>query len=111
MGNILRNSLLLLAAVPAAKKPDPKAAQAGKIALEVTDGFVIPTYRALVAATTAQDSAWKQFAAKREAGDFASLRAAYNAASDAWAKAQLIKTGPVTLFLRYDRFAYWPEAR
>jgi predicted lipoprotein len=111
MGNILRDSLLVLAAVPAAKQPDTKAAQAGKIALAVTDGFVIPTYRALVAATAAQDSAWKQFAAKREVGDFASLRAAYNTAADAWARAQLIKTGPVTLFLRYDRFAYWPEAR
>jgi predicted lipoprotein len=111
MGNILRNSLLVLAAVPAAKKPDPKAAQAGRIALAVTEQFVIPTYRALVAATAAQDSAWKQFAAKRDAGDFASLRTAYNSVADAWAKAQLIKTGPVTLFLRYDRFAYWPEAR
>jgi hypothetical protein len=25
--------------------------------------------------------------------------------------AQLVKTGPITLFLRYDRFGYWPEAR
>ena len=30
---------------------------------------------------------------------------------DAWARAQLIKTGPLSLFLRYERFAYWPEAR
>jgi predicted lipoprotein len=115
-----RNSLLVLAATPApaqpgAKappaKPDPKAAQAAKIALAVTDQFVIPTYRALVQASEAQEKAWTGFAAKRETGDFASLRAAYNAAADAWAKAQLIKTGPITLFLRYDRFAYWPEAR
>lgn len=111
MGDILRNSLLVLAAAPAAKKPDPKAAQAGRIALAVTDQFVIPTYRTLVAATEAQERAWTAFAAKRETGDFASLRTSYNALADAWAKAQLIKTGPVTLFLRYDRFAYWPEAR
>ena len=111
MGDILRNSLLVLAAAPAAKKPDPKAAQAGKIALAVTDEFVIPAYRALVQAAEAQEKAWTAFAVQREAGDFASLRASYTALADSWAKAQLIKTGPVTLFLRYDRFAYWPEAR
>jgi predicted lipoprotein len=109
-----RKSLLVLAAAPAPKapaKPDPKAAQAGKIALAVTDQFVIPTYRALVQATDAQEKAWTAFAAKRESGDFPSLKAAYDAAADAWANAQFIKTGPITLFLRYDRFAYWPEAR
>ncbi|HEY4265381.1 MAG TPA: imelysin family protein [Micropepsaceae bacterium] len=120
MVNVSRNSLLVLAAAPvpakaaaqsAPAKPDPKAVQAGKIALAVTDRFVIPTYRALVQASAAQEAAWVAFAAKREAGDFTSLRAAYNADADAWAKAQLIKTGPITLFLRYDRFAYWPEAR
>ncbi|HXJ03397.1 MAG TPA: imelysin family protein [Micropepsaceae bacterium] len=115
MAILPRNSLLVLAAVPAGAKPpakpDPKAAQAGKIALAVTDQFVIPTYQALVQACEAEEKAWTVFAAKREAGDFASLRAAYNGVADAWANAQLIKTGPITLFLRYDRFAYWPEAR
>jgi predicted lipoprotein len=115
MGKFPRRSLLVLAAAaapgPAPAKPNPKAAQAGKIALAVADQFIIPTYRALVQATDAQEKAWAAFAAKRETGDFASLRAAYNSACDAWANAQLIKTGPITLFLRYDRFAYWPEAR
>jgi predicted lipoprotein len=109
-----RKSLLILAAAPAPgapAKPDPKAVQAGKTALTVVDQFVIPAYRALVQATDTQEKAWTAFAAKRESGDFQSLRTAYNAAADAWASAQIIKTGPITLFLRYDRFAYWPEAR
>lgn len=108
---ISRNPLLVLAAAAAPAKPDPKAAQAAKIALAVADQYVIPTYRALAEATDAQEKAWAAFAAKRETGDIAPLRAAYNTACDAWANAQLIKTGPITLFLRYDRFAYWPEAR
>ena len=112
MGIFPRSSLLVLAAAPAPAKPNPKAAaQASKAALALADGFVIPAYRNLVQATEAQEKAWAAFAAKREAGDFASLRAAYNGAADAWANAQFIKTGPITLFLRYDRFAYWPEAR
>src|SRR3954465_8296080 len=115
MANFPGNSLLVLAAAPAPAKPDAKAraarAAAAKTALAVTDQFVIPTYRALVQATDAQEKAWTAFAAKRESGDFQSLRTAYNAVADAWANAQLIKTGPITLFLRFDRFAYWPEAR
>src|SRR5262249_32712681 len=39
------------------------------------------------------------------------LRVVYAGACDAWANAQLIKIGPISLFLRADRFAYWPEAR
>src|SRR5438445_9736619 len=100
-----RSSLLVLAAAPARAKPNPKAAaQAAKAVLALTDGFVIPAYRNLVQASEAQEKAWTAFAAKREAGDFASLRAAYNGAADAWAQAQFVKTGPITLFLRYDRF-------
>jgi hypothetical protein len=111
-----QTSLLVLAAATPAK-PNPKAApakpnpKAAKAALTVTDQFVIPAYRTLVQTAEAQAAAWTAFAAKRETGDFASLRTAYHAAADAWANAQLIKTGPVTLFLRYDRFGYWPEAR
>ena len=106
-----RPSLLLLAAAPARAKPNPKAALASKAALALVDQFVIPAYQNLVQTTEAQEKTWTAFAAKREAGDFASLRAAYNATADSWANAQFIKTGPITLFLRYDRFAYWPEAR
>jgi len=119
MGIFPRASLLVLAAAPAPAKPNPKAAaqaakaaaQAAKAALALTDQFVIPAYRNLVQECEAQEKAWTAFAAKRETGDFPSLRAAYNATADSWANAQFIKTGPITLFLRYDRFAYWPEAR
>lgn len=103
-----RTSLLVLAAAAAPARPNPKAAQA---ALAVVDQFVIPAYRRLAQAADAQEKAWTDFAAKRDAGDFQALRAAYHAAADAWANAQIVKTGPITLFLRYERFAYWPEAR
>ncbi len=107
------NPLLLIAAnaapaKPVPAKPNPKT-QA--IALAVVDGFVIPAYRTLGVATQTQDEAWAAFNANRAAGNFLSLLTAYGTACDAWANAQLIKTGPISLFLRADRFAYWPEAR
>ena len=91
--------------------PNPKAAQAARAVLAVVDRYIISSYRALAEAADAQEKAWTAFATNRAGGDFESLKAAYNATADAWARAQLIKTGPLSLFLRYERFAYWPEAR
>ena len=91
--------------------PNPKAAQAAKAVLAAVDRFIIPSYRALAEAADAQEKTWTAFAANRAAGNFAGLKTAYNTTADAWAKAQLVKTGPLSLFLRYERFAYWPEAR
>ena len=105
------NSLLKLVAAARPAPPNPKAAQAARAVLAVIDRAVIPSYRALSQAADVQEKAWTVFAANRAAGDVPSLRAAYNTTADAWARAQLIKTGPLSLFLRYERFAYWPEAR
>jgi predicted lipoprotein len=104
-------SLLKLAAAVRPAAPNPKAAQAAKAVLAAVDRHIIPSYRALAEAADAQEKAWTAFAANRTQGDAQSLRAAYNTTADAWARAQLVKTGPLSLFLRYERFAYWPEAR
>jgi hypothetical protein len=100
-----------------AGKPAPtpeqlaKQALAAKAVLACVDQFVIPAYRTLAQTTDAQEKAWAAFVANRASGNFGALRAAYANACDAWARAQIVKTGPIGLFLRYDRFAYWPEAR
>ena len=91
--------------------PNPKAAQAARAVLAVVDRYLIPSYRALAEAADAQEKAWTTFVANRTTADLEPLKAAYNVTADAWARAQLIKTGPLSLFLRYERFAYWPEAR
>jgi predicted lipoprotein len=87
------------------------AAQATSIALEVSDRFVIPAYRRLAEASTEQANAWAAFVSNHENGDVESLVAAYHESCDAWAEAQIIHTGPIALFLRYERFAFWPDAR
>jgi len=88
-----------------------KSALAAKTVLAVVDQFVIPAYRALAQATDAQEKEWTAFAAKRDSSSLEPLYGAYNAACDAWANVQIVKTGPTGLFLRAERFAYWPEAR
>nr|TFG54688.1 MAG: hypothetical protein E4H34_02050 [Hyphomicrobiales bacterium] len=89
----------------------PEATQAGRIALEVADRFIVPAYRSLAEATNTQAGAWAAFAEADGEGGIASLRAAYHDTCDAWAHAQIIRTGPIVLFLRYERFAFWPDAR
>ena len=86
-------------------------ARASRIALEVSDDFIIPAYRRLVESAAAQADVWMGFASDRANGDVDSLRAAYQDSCDAWARAQIIRTGPIVLFLRYERFAFWPDAR
>jgi predicted lipoprotein len=88
-----------------------KQALAAKAVLASADQFIIPAYRSLAETTAAQEKAWAAFAGDRAHGNFAALRTAYNKTCDAWARAQIVKTGPISVFLRYDRFAYWPEAR
>jgi predicted lipoprotein len=100
----LRPNLLIRTAAPA-------PADKREVVLPVIDSFVIPAYRALASASDAQERAWNTFAAARNAANFAALRNAYGSAADAWAVAQTVRTGPITLFLRTERFAYWPEAR
>ncbi|MEE8438249.1 MAG: hypothetical protein V3S07_01585, partial [Micropepsaceae bacterium] len=65
-------------------------AQAGRIALEVSDVFIIPAYRRLIESTAAQADVWMGFASDRANGDVDSLRAAYQDSCDAWARAQII---------------------
>jgi predicted lipoprotein len=110
---LLRLAADVKAAPPTNAKaaPNPKAAQAARAVLAAVDRHIIPSYRALAEAADAQEKAWNAFATNRAAGDIEALKTAYNTTADAWARAQLVKTGPLSLFLRYERFAYWPEAR
>src|SRR5215813_9996896 len=83
------------------------AAGAQKATLRVTDHFVIPKYEALARAAEAQEKAWAAFCPART--NPLPLLATYHVVADAWAEAQIVKTGPIVLFLRQERFYYWPE--
>lgn len=83
------------------------AADAQKATLRVADQFVIPKYETLAHATEAQEKAWSAFCPAR--ANPLPLLATYHVVADAWAEAQIVKTGPIVLFLRQERLYYWPE--
>lgn len=73
---------------------------------------VLPRYDSLAAATAKLEQTAKAFctmpAAERQVGI---LHQAYHDAVDAWQDIQHVRFGPVDLFFRSQRFAFWPDPR
>ena len=74
-------------------------------------GHIIPRYEALVEATAALERSAADFCEAPQPATLASLRGGYHGAMDAWMGVQHIRFGPVELFRRYDRYAFWPDKR
>ncbi|WP_374466717.1 imelysin family protein [Ferrovibrio sp.] len=76
------------------------------------DGHVLPRYDALAAATAKLEQTAKAFCAAPAADRrIESLQQAYHDAADAWQDIQHVRFGPVDLFFRSQRFAFWPDPR
>ena len=75
------------------------------------EGWLLPRYDALVTTTAAQKTAWTSFCAAPATAGLPALKTAYGATSDAWNAVEFITFGPVSLALRADRFAFFPDKR
>lgn len=100
-------ALAVAAAVPSAgaAEPDYQALNAALV-----KDYVLPRYETFAETTAALDAALVDACADgrptpEEAGP------AYHAAMDAWMAVQHLRFGPALLLLRYDRLAFWPDAR
>ncbi|SMF81376.1 hypothetical protein SAMN06265365_1402 [Tistlia consotensis] len=72
---------------------------------------VVPRYQVMAAAMAALDAAAGRYCAAPGAGTLAALRAADEAAVDAWMGVQHLHFGPVELFMRSYRLYFWPQGR
>lgn len=107
-------SIVLLLIFAAAVVIDANAAMpapGARAALVVTDQFVIPHYKALADAADNQVRTWREVCGKPLRGRDVMLRGAYMTVADRWAEIEMVKNGPMALFLRDVRINYWPEAR
>lgn len=75
------------------------------------EGWLLPRYAALAAATAEQATAWTTFCAKPEAGGVPALKDAYGRAADAWNAVEFVTFGPISLSLRTDRLSFFPDRR
>ncbi|MFN4310873.1 MAG: imelysin family protein [Ferrovibrio sp.] len=73
---------------------------------------VLPRYDALADATSRLETMARTFCATPAAErKIDALRQAYHDAADAWQDIQHIRFGPIDLFFRSQRFAFWPDPR
>lgn len=76
------------------------------------EGHVLPRYDALTTATAKLEQASKAFCTMPAAArTVETLQQAYHHAADAWQDIQHIRFGPIDLFFRSQRFAFWPDPR
>lgn len=69
----------------------------------------LPRCTALASATSRLVETLERFAAAPIAAGLEEARAAHRGVTDAWAAVQHLRSGPLTLELRSDRFSFWPE--
>lgn len=72
---------------------------------------IVPRYGRLAEATTALHEQADRFCAAASAAGLDTLRNAFSGAVDAWQGVQHIKFGPIELFMRNMRLAFWPDPR
>jgi predicted lipoprotein len=94
------------AASPSLHSPDLKA-----FTLDIAKNILIPRYRALAQATTAQHSAWQAYCAAPSDANLATTKVAFQQVAKDWARVSYWNFGPITLSLRANRMQHWPERR
>lgn len=99
---------LLLLADPAAALPESAYAKLNEVAIAQ---HVLPRYRAFAQASAAMHGEVETFCKAPDAADVSRLQQAYRDAAGAWQDIQHVRFGPVDLFFRSQRIAFWPDPR
>lgn len=82
-----------------------------KLNAALVERHVVPRYKALTAATAALSDIAEKFCAAPDDKGLAALKAAFQEAVDAWQGIQHVRFGPIDLFMRSMRVAFWPDPR
>src|SRR5690606_20418771 len=101
-------AVVLLATPPADALPEAEYTALNQRAVEQ---HVRPRYEALAGVTVALAANAKAFCASPADETLSDLQRSYHAATDAWQDVQHIRFGPVELFFRSQRIAFWPDQR
>jgi predicted lipoprotein len=101
--------LAVLAAWPASAAPSDNDYRRLNEAL--VTGHIVPRYTRLAEATRGLAEHADHFCAGPTTAGFGPLRQAFEHAVDAWQGVQHVKFGPIELFMRKMRLAFWPDPR
>lgn len=89
----------------------PSDADFTRLNQSVALSHVAPRYARLAEATAALDKAGQALCQAPDQAKLAQARSAYVAGFGAWEAIQHVAFGPVELFFRYQRTAFWPDPR
>lgn len=98
----------LFLAEPGMALPEPAYAKLNEVTIEQ---HVLPRYQAFARASSALHSESETFCKAPDAAALPRLQQAYRDAAGAWQDIQHVRFGPVDLFFRSQRIAFWPDPR
>ena len=107
-------ALLILAPVGADATADEQRfapEQYASVNASLIDTHVLPRYAHLSAATKAFAVAAKNLCARTNRSGWEQAQERFHDAMETWMAVQHLRFGPVELFMRADRFYFWPQAR
>jgi predicted lipoprotein len=105
MRRLLTVLLLLVPFAAGAADPDYRALTAAAV-----NNHILPRYKALAEATTQFESAARGYCAG-DRRNMMQIRQAWLTMMVAWEGVQHVRFGPIDLFNRQQRFAFWPDPR
>ncbi|HVT51675.1 MAG TPA: imelysin family protein [Dongiaceae bacterium] len=73
--------------------------------------IVTPAFKKVAVETAKLAQTADDFAGAPSQDGFAAMRVAFDSVSDAWARAEIFRNGPLEQEQRDQRFLYWPERR
>jgi predicted lipoprotein len=103
--------LCILGAVSITQAADLDEAIYRRLNAALVEHHVITRYERLAAAADRLAAAARAFCAGPGASGLGDLRAAHNEGLDTWQGIQHVRFGPIELFMRASRFAFWPDPR
>ncbi|NQV98767.1 MAG: imelysin family protein [Rhodospirillales bacterium] len=106
-----RFSTLILACALFAASPARSEIDYRPINVAITDEVIIPAFTQLDQTAAQQAALWAVACQAPSETTVSQLKTAFHEVSDAWANLFHWSIGPITLYLRRDRFYHWPERR
>lgn len=104
-------ALVLIFGSAGSLRAEPTPDDYRKLNMALIERHVVPRYKALATATAAMSGNAEAFCKAPDAAGLASFKAAFLKSVDAWQAIQHVRFGPVDLFMRSMRMAFWPDPR
>lgn len=101
--------LIVGSATPLRAEPTPDDYR--KLNAALVERHIVPRYKALAAATAALSGKADAFCKAPDVAGLNVLKAEFLKGVDAWQGIQHVRFGPVELFMRSMRMAFWPDPR